>query len=498
MSESTEFKKAESVYSGDGTVEGYDKDIQYDEAEDAAVRRKIDTRLMPWILFSTFILNMDRTNISNAISDNLAGELGFSLNVVNNANTIYAVIFTIAAFLGSILGKRFGPHRYIPFLVFAWGFVTLGHTWIKDSADYYLVRSFIALTEGGVIPATLIYLGGFYKHNELATRLSWFWGVQSLASAFSGLMASGILQLGGVNGLSGWRWLFLIDGVITILSSIIFVFILPRSPYHTKGGLNFGGWLDERQSAIAVTRLVRDDPLKLQYNTQVQVSDVIAVLTDFRVWGHLVITCVGLTYGTPYGTYLPTIIKSFGFNVYVSNALTAPNYILGFISMTLMTSHSDRVGERGFHGIFSVSWQFIGIALLEFLPDSTSKGVFYLATLIVSAAPSTHPMNIAWLTENTAPLGKRTVSSGLVIGAANIYGVYASQIYQANDAPRYHTGNFILLGFLAITLLLWLGQKFNYIRLNRKRASIWNGKSDDEKAEYNATTEDQGNDRLDF
>jgi len=97
----------------------------------------------------------------------------------------------------------------------------------------------IAITEGGVIPATLVYLGGFYKSTELATRLAWFWGVQvrmplckifpchlfnehwqNIASAVSGLMASGLLQLRGVAGLEGWKWLFIVDGIITLFVAV--------------------------------------------------------------------------------------------------------------------------------------------------------------------------------------------------------------------------------------------------------------------------------------
>ncbi|KAJ3046718.1 hypothetical protein HDU99_009698 [Rhizoclosmatium hyalinum] len=102
------------------------------------------------------------------------------------------------------------------------------------------------------------------------------------------------------------------------------------------------------------------------------------------------------------------------------------------------------------------------------------------------------------MTENTAPIGKRTVASGLIIGFANIYGTYAAQFYQANDAPRFHVGNFIIIGFLIATIFLWLNQRFLYVRLNKKHAAIWNAKSEDEKADYNATTKDRGSNRLDF
>ncbi|KAJ3013771.1 UNVERIFIED_CONTAM: hypothetical protein HDU68_000559, partial [Siphonaria sp. JEL0065] len=497
-SKMTEKKEIDNEVIDITRVEGYDETLDYTEDEEKRVRRLIDTRLMPWILFSTFILNIDRTNLSNAIAGGLPKTLGFDNTVINNAGSMYSVVFASAAILGSILGKYFGPHKFIPFLMFSWGIVTLGHGWIQNATDFYIARFFIALTEGGVIPATLVYLGGFYKKNELATRLSWFWGVQAVASAISGMMAAALLLLEGTNGLQGWRWLFIVDGIITISSAFIFIFVLPSSPYHTKGGLNFGGWLNERQGRIAITRLVRDDLLKLNYNIKVQWSDVVAALTDYRVWGHLFITLIGLTPGIPFGTYLPSIIKGFGYDVYISNALTAVNYILGFITMATMAWNSDRVGERGYHGAASYTWHLIGFLLLEFLPDSAPKLVFYAATLFVSASPSTHPMNIAWLTENTAPIGKRTVSSGLVIAAANIYGIWANQIYQASDAPRYHTGNFINLGFIAVTIFLFLNQKFLYKRLNKQRAELWNSKSEAEKQDYNATTTHEGSQRLDF
>lgn len=153
----------------------------------------------------------------------------------------------------------------------------------------------IALTEGGVIPATLIYLGSFYRRTELATRLAWFWGIQGIASAVSGIMASGLLQLQGVLGLEGWKWLFLVDGIITIVVSVLTWsvsimslsptgytslglseysivyfyssrFYLPRNAINTKGGIRgHKPWFSERQVRIAVTRVVLDDPSKRVY-----------------------------------------------------------------------------------------------------------------------------------------------------------------------------------------------------------------------------------------
>lgn len=83
------------------------------------------------------------------------------------------------------------------------------------------VRVLIAVTEAGFIPACLTYLTGWYKTKELATRLAYFWGVQSFASAFSGLISFGVFRMAGIGGLEGWKWLFLLDGILTHIVGVI-------------------------------------------------------------------------------------------------------------------------------------------------------------------------------------------------------------------------------------------------------------------------------------
>ncbi|KAH9476933.1 putative transporter [Psilocybe cubensis] len=445
------------------------ENLEYTPEEEKQVLRIIDRRLMPCILLTTFVLNMDRTNNSNAISDNLPFDLGFDIDVVNIATAMHSVFFAIACLTGSIIAKIVGPHKWIPTLMFSWGLVTLAHVLITDKSGYLTV---IAFTEGGVIPTTLVYLGGFYKSTELATRLAWFWGVQHVASAVSGLMASGLLKLRGLAGLEGWKWLFLVDGIITVVVALGTWFYLPRDLTRTKGGLRGrSSWLTYRQTQIAITRVIRDDISKKSYEKTVQWSDIKDTLTDVGILGHLVITMIGQTPNTPMHTYLPTVIKSFNFNVSVANALTAPPYLLQGISMVLVIQHSDKVRERGYHGAFGAGWQLAGWIFLRSLPDSAGRGIKYLAAVIVASWPSTHPLNIAWMSENTGSIGKRTVASGLVIGASNIYGVWGSQIYRADDAPYFKRGNLINIGFAGTAFLLWFIQKGLYQYRNARNAA---------------------------
>ncbi|KAF8990706.1 MFS general substrate transporter [Cyathus striatus] len=470
------------------------EDLEYTDVEESQVIRILDKRLFTWILLTTFVLNMDRTNISNAISDNLPEDLGFNINVVNTATAIYSLLFSIFCLSGAIIAKIAGPSRWIPTLMFSWGLVTMAHALIKNKAGYLTVRSFIAITEGGVIPATLVYLGGFYKGTELATRLAWFWGVQTIASAVSGLMASGLLQLKGVAGLEGWKWLFIVDGIITLVVAIATWFYLPLNLTSTSGGIRgLKPWFNDKQVCIAVTRVVRDDISKRIYEQRVTWNDIKETLKDVGIWGHLILTTIGLTPTTPLGTYLPTVIKSFNFNVFVSNALTAPPYVLQCIVTVLVIHHSDRTKERGLHGAFGACWQLVGWILLRALPMGTAKGVKYFAAIVVASWPYTHPLNIAWMSENTGSVGKRTVSSGLIIGFANIYGVWGSQIYRADDSPDFRRGNTINIIFAVVAFLLWFAQKLFYRFKNRQNKTRFSSLNEEEKVEELVNREKNGN-----
>ncbi|TFK68769.1 MFS general substrate transporter [Pluteus cervinus] len=472
------------------------EDVDYSPEEEAEVVRILDSRLFPWVLLTTFVLNMDRTNNSNAISDNLAQDLGFTIDTVNLATALYSVLFSIFCLSGAVAAKIAGPSRWIPILMFSWGLVTLAHVLIKDKAGYL---TGIAITEGGVIPATLVYLGAFYKGTELATRLAWFWGTQQVASATSGIMAAALLRLRGVGGLEGWKWLFLVDGVLTLIIAVATWYYLPEGLSNTKGGLRgVRPWFTHRQVRIAVERVIRDDQSKKEYECPVQWSDVKDAFTDLGLWGHLIITAVGLTPGTPLSTYLPTIIKSFDFNVFVANALTAPPHILQFILMLTVVRHSDRVKERGFHGAFGAGWQFVGWILLRSLPYGTHRVIKYLAVLMVASWPYTHPLNIAWMSENTGSIGKRTLGSGLVIGAANLHGTWGSQIYRADDAPDFKRGNLINIAIAGTTFILWIIQKLYYQYCNARNAERFTALTEEEKEREENLKDQKGNRSLTY
>ncbi|KIM82053.1 hypothetical protein PILCRDRAFT_71383 [Piloderma croceum F 1598] len=439
------------------------RNLQYSRKEEARVIRVLDTRLFPWVLLTTFVLNMDRTNLSNAISDNLPQDLGFNINVVNTGIAMYAVLFSAACLSGSVIAKRVGPSRWIPILMFAWGLVTCAHALIKNKAGY--------LT-GGVIPATLVYLGGFYKSTELATRLAWFWGIQSIASAVSGLMASGLLQLGGVAHLQGWKWLFLVDGIITVFVAVTTWFYLPRSVAYTKGGLRgWKPWFNDREIQIAITRVVQDDPAKRLYETVVKWADVKDAITDIGLWGHLIITMVGLTPNTPLQTceYVNHQITPSG---KLKTCLARLNILNDILSTNKLAKpdiqlirEQQIMSPLAVTSVFRTVWKVTGEENVE---SSCSR----------------------W-TERRCDRSCKHLCN---LGIADI----RRQIYQADDSPYFKRGNIINIVFTGTAVILWFVQKFYYRYRNSRNSRRWSALNENERREVEEYQEKQGNRSIAF
>jgi MFS family permease len=429
----------------------------------------------------------------------LAADLGFTNDGVNTSILAYSIVFTIFTLPSNAIVKRIGAHIWIPILMTSWAIVTWCHAFVNNFAGYMVIRLFIAITEAGFIPACLTYLTGWYKTKELATRLAWFWGIQSFASAFSGLISSGIFHMDGIGGLLGWKWLFVIDGILTHIVGFIAFFYLPANPLKTSGLLRGKkGWFTEREAKIAVTRIIRDDLTKKDHNKRLTLADVKIAVVDTKLWTHLIITFCGMMTLTPIQSYLPTLIKNSGFNTTDANLLTAPSYIINLIFSIIVARSSDTHGYVAFHALVGVFWSLSGFLALELLPNDANRWSRYAAALIANSSPSWHGMQIAWMSSNLAPVGKRALALGAVVGAANICGVPGSQIYAAKDAPYYRFGNKINIGLQAATAVLYLLQHTRYALTNRYRARKWNSMTDEQKKAYNETTKDLGSNRLDF
>ncbi|KAL8780114.1 MAG: hypothetical protein Q9194_001084 [Teloschistes cf. exilis] len=353
------------------TYEGrhrYDPKATWTLEEEKALIRRLDVRVCAYCCLMFFCLQLDRGNISQALSDNMLKDLGLNTNDYNTGQTIFYVSFLAAELPSQLISKKLGPDNWIPIQMVSWSIVAACQARLTGKATFFLTRSLLGIIEGGFIPDIILYLSYFYKSKELPVRLSFFWGAYAMTFIISAFLAYGILHLGGRHGLHGWQWLFALEGSFTALLGIVSWFYLPPSPYQTASyfrGKN--GWFTEREEVILANRIIRDDPSKgdmhnrqaatsipfpgslgLLMDTRQAVTPRLlwAALTDYDMWP---IYLLGFTWTTPNQcvvAYLTLILRSLKFDPFETNLLTVPAWTLFILQLLFWTWLSERINNR--------------------------------------------------------------------------------------------------------------------------------------------------------
>jgi len=164
---------------------------------------------MPLLVLGFFVLQLDRSNISNALSGTITKDLHISTNDVNAGNQLQLAAIVAFEIPSNLVLQRVGPSKWITFLGLAWGLVATFQAFCKGKASFFATRFLLGMFEAGFIPGCQYVLASFYKRQELATRTAFFYVGNYFAAGTGSLMASGILKMQGRHGLSGWQWLFL-------------------------------------------------------------------------------------------------------------------------------------------------------------------------------------------------------------------------------------------------------------------------------------------------
>jgi Major Facilitator Superfamily len=212
-----------------------------------------------------------------------------------------------------------------------WSIVAATQCKLSGKNSFYATRALLGLIEGGFIPDVVLYLSYFFRGKELPQRLSYFWSAYIGTQIFASFAAFGLLHMRGVGGWAGWRWLFLIEGIVTGIIGVISWFYMPPSPTQTASWFRGKkGWFTEREEIILVTRVVRDDPSKGDMHNRQAITfrKFWRTLTDYDMWPLYII---GLTFLIPFQpptAYLTLILKSLGFSTFQVNLLTIPSAVI--------------------------------------------------------------------------------------------------------------------------------------------------------------------------
>ncbi|KAJ9137506.1 MFS transporter [Pleurostoma richardsiae] len=427
-----------------------------------ALLRKLDLKLLPAVGILYLLSFLDRSNVGNARIEGLAADLDMTGNQYLTGLTLYFIGYVIFEVPCNIVLKRTSPRLWLPTLTIAWGIVATLLGVVQNLAGFFVARLFLGITESGLFPGVVFYFSMWYKRRERQFRISLFFSAAALAGSFGGILAYGIGFMAGVVWDNGWRWIFILEGLATIVVAVAAYWFIYNYPDTAK-------FLTDNERSVIRARLAADSDAT--HDEKFAWGNVAKALKDPKCWLY------GLSFHTmslplyTYSLFLPTIINALGYKAANAQLLTIPPYAFAFITTLVIATLSERLNQRALFIIGSAIFAAIGYIILLSNTDPLHRpGVSYLGTFFAAGGiyPAT-ALALSWPAINVSGQTKRAVANAMQISIGNLGAVLGTQLYRATDGPRYIVGHSFALGYLVgnvvvSAVLYWLLNKENQRR----------------------------------
>ncbi|KAH8693840.1 major facilitator superfamily domain-containing protein [Talaromyces proteolyticus] len=461
-----ESKTALSVVA-DTEREGKDADA-FDLRLERRLVRKMDMYIIPVYMITYMFSFIDRVNIGNAKVAGLAHDLHLQGSEYNVAVSIFYVTYVIFEIPLTVLLKLVGPSRL------SWSLITIFSGFLQNYTGFIIVRLLLGLCESAFFPSLNLYVSMFWKRDEIAKRAIALMVSMSLAGAFGGLLAYGLVQMDGIGGYAGWRWLYFIEGLISFVFAVACFWLLPDNPETAY-------FLTSEERELGKKRLISQGNYE-----EFSFQDVKAALKSPICWLSSVVQIAACVQVYSMSTFLPIIVNGLGYSSLQSQYLTIPVYITGALGVFAAGYIADYYQARA---PILLSFSLPVIAGYATLLGTDNPAVNYFGCYLVVFGSYVYPgLNLTWLNGNTAPHYKRAAAVAMNQTIGNIGGIIAGQIYLARESPRYKTGHAVSLSGLSlawvVTWILWAhlrrenGKKEQQIRDDVKDAGRGDTKLD--------------------
>ncbi|KAK2629871.1 hypothetical protein QTJ16_000691 [Diplocarpon rosae] len=403
---------------------------------------RIDLRVIPCLCILYLLAFLDRVNIANAKSFGLATDLDLKTIEYNTALTIFFVPYIVCEVPSNILLKKLSPCVWLSGCMFLFGFAAICQGLVSNYGGLLACRFFLGVFEAGMFPGCFYLIGMWYKRSEAQRRFSFFFSSTTLAGAFGGLLASAIGKMDHLRGYRGWRWIFILEGVLTCVVALAAYFTLPSFPEDAK-------WLCDSERAYVKARLQADQG-RSAAERKIMLRDVRRVFKDFKVilGGFMYLGMIVPAYG--YAFFAPGIISTYGYSPIQTQLHSVPPWACAFTFAMLIAFTSDFAKHRFAFTLLPISVAITGFAILISIHNNTN--VQYLGLFLVAmGAYSAMPVIVCWFNMNLGGHHRRAVGSAWQVGFGNIGGIIATYAFLPGDAPQYRKGYSICLGFLCLS-----------------------------------------------
>lgn len=411
---------------------------------EARTYRKVTLHIVPLLLLCYVIAYLDRVNVGFAKLQ-MAGDLHLSDTVYGFGAGVFFIGYFIFEIPSNLILHRVGARVWIARIMITWGIVSALTLFVSSPTMFYVMRFLLGVAEAGFFPGVILYLTTWFPARRRGATTAWFITAVALSGLIGSPISGFILKaFDGAHGLHGWQWLFLIEGLPSIVIGIVVLWVL-------KDRISDAGWLNAEEKALLTRNLDADV-------ARIAPLSISAVFRHPRLWLICVIhfTFVMGLYGV--GFWLPTIVKNTGVaDPLTIGLLSAIPFAVSVVGMLVLARSADRHRERRWHLVIPALVAAFGLILSVIGVHQTALALFGLTlatTGIIAAFPIFWCLPPAFLTGAAAAAGIGMVNSvGNLAGFLSPYavGVLRDATGGSNNAAMY-----MLAACLAIGALLTL------------------------------------------
>ncbi|MFC0397744.1 MFS transporter [Paraburkholderia rhizosphaerae] len=405
-----------------------------------ATYRKVAWRLTPLLMLCYVVAYLDRVNVGFAKLQ-MQTDLSLSDTVYGFGAGIFFIGYFIFEIPSNVILHRVGARVWIARIMVSWGIISALTMFVTTPTMFYVMRFLLGVAEAGFFPGIILYLTYWYPAHRRGRMTTWFMTAIALSGVIGGPISGFILKaFDGVNGWHGWQWLFLLEGIPSIIVGIVVFLVLDDR-------IGKAAWLTDEERQLLQRNIDAEDATK-------EDPPIRQVLASPRVWLMSLIYfsfVIGL-YGVSF--WLPTIIKATGVaDAFAIGLLSAIPFAAAVVAMVLVSRSADRARERRWHVAIPAFAGALGLVLSVVWAHSTllAMASLTLATMgILTTLPLFWSLPTAFLAGTGAAAGIAMINSiGNLAGFLGPYAVgWLKQATAANDAGMYLLAAFMVLGGL--------------------------------------------------
>ncbi|KAM0721459.1 hypothetical protein Q7P37_002383 [Cladosporium fusiforme] len=436
--------------------------------EETAFVQRLDFCVLTILGLGYFIKNLDQTNISNAYVSGMKEDLAMNNNELNMIDVAWTCGYVIGQIPSQIVLTKVRPSIWIPSCELLWTMLTFCLAAVSTSQHVIAIRFFVGLLESIFYPAAHMILGSWYKPSELAKRACIFHASSAAASMFSGYLQAGVYRgMNGLHGLPGWKWLFIMDGVIGVPIAIAGMFLIPDLPENTRAF-----YLRKDQVELARKRMEdvgRAPRSRLGRSAWKRI---------FGRWHVYLLTILYIIFinAQPSGSVQPFTLwlKDTGkYSIELINIIPTSQAAVQLVLTVLFAIFSDHWRNRPALMSVSTFWGFFTSVILAIwtVPD----GLKWFAFEMFRAYVPYGPISMAWANEICSSDAEERA---IVLGIMNALGYAVNAwlpylVFPAVDAPRFHKGFiFSTVMFVAQAVITWTVWYMHRRELRQKAVAI--------------------------